>query len=614
MSEVQDTIAQDPDYKSNAMAWMANQIYNQAGKQVRLLYPEHQRVTEILDAVKSKDFGKLKEKASIVGLKLTRNMNAQGLGQPEFNLLEAAAVYDAEPLVRSAVTRQMNLWFKEGFHFVGINPRLTKYIERRFKQIAYVTKLPTLELFKQITRSLLKYSNAFIIKRRDANLSGGVRKEDNGNRVPIAGYFPVSPVNMFPFYKDGKLIEWVRFVDDGTRMQRYKPDDVIHLQFDLEEDFLFGKPRTMGVAEDVAALRRIEENVEILIAKFLFPVYHFVVGTPEMPARYYNDGTSEIDLAKVMLQNMEQEGMLITSERFSMDVVQAFKESLDAIEYLKHFKTRLYTGLGVSAVDMGEGDTANRSTADNISQNLKDRVIEDQRTFASMIQHHFFIDLFMEHPEEVSALNSFDQVKLAFANVDLDNRLKLENHIIQLWNSDLIDQDEAREEIHRLPMDPDAPTRFKLIEGPLAMIAAVDESFSETKAAKILGIEPSQAKSAGRPPGGGASSSERKAKNPVATKARPENQFGKALGPTKRKSSVEQRLLGNKLLDVLNDVVSSKDENEIVSVVERHFTDPEDRKTILSHIEEALRDSGSLVTIRAHLVPRFMGLAYKFSD
>jgi hypothetical protein len=296
--------------------------------------------------------------------------------------------------------------------------------------------------------------------------------------------------------------------------------------------------------------------------------------------------------------------------------VQAFKESIDATEYLKYFKTRLYTGMGVSAVDMGEGDTANRSTADNISQNLKARVIEDQKTFASQVQFHFFVDLFLEHPEEVSALNSFDQVKLVFANVDLDSRIKWENHVIQLWNSNLIDEDEARARIHLRPMDPNAPTHFQRVEAPLAIIGAVDEPFTaEAKKAaqkRLTGTEEPAA--AGRPKGGGSPPAIRRATRPVAQKSRPTNQRGTNLGPTRRRSNTEEKLLGRKLFLFTNSVVRSIDENDIVSVINDHFTSLADRELILSIVREAMKDAGSIQGIRAHLVPRLMGAAYKFPD
>jgi hypothetical protein len=289
------SILEDPQYQANSMRWLTQQAYEERGRPLKLLEPmEHHRVQKLLDALANKNFEALRNSPKVLGLKIV-SAYTNGLLRPEFNLLEHAAVYDAEPLVRKAITRQLNLWFKQGFNFIGEDQALVDYIRKRFKSIAYVTGQPTLELFRMIVTSLLKYSNAFIIKVRDANLSTGIAHD---GMAPVAGYFCVSPLNMFPKYRNGKLEMWIRFLKDGTRFWEFDPRDVIHLTLDREPDFLFGKPRLLGVIEDVAALRRIEENVEVLISKFLFPVYQLSVGTPEAPCKYYGDGSSEIDMPR----------------------------------------------------------------------------------------------------------------------------------------------------------------------------------------------------------------------------------------------------------------------------------------------------------------------------
>ena len=625
---VLNSILDDPAYQTNAMRWRTQQAYAERGRPLKLLEPmEHQRVQKLLDALANKNFEALKKSPRVLGLRII-SAYTSGILRPEFNLLEVAAVYDAEPLVRKSIARKINLWFKQSFSFIGEDQALVDYIRKRFKTISYVTGIPTLDLFKQIVTSLLKYSNAFVIKVRDTKLSTGVAHD---GIAPVAGYFPVSALNMFPFYEDGKLIKWVRFLKDGTRYQEFDPRDVIHLTIDREPDFLFGKPRMMGVIEDVAALRRIEENVEVLIAKFLFPVYQLTVGTPEAPCKYYGDASSEIDMARAMVQNMEAEGMLITSERFKLEIVGARSEALQVDKYLAHFKARVYTGLGVSAVDMGEGDTANRATADNISQNLKDEVIEDQVSFSSTIQQSMLGEMFLEHPNQISALNAFDQVKMRFANVDLDNQIKLENHIINLWNNDLITDDEARQTLGRDIFTNEAKlkTQFHQIQLPLAIIGARDEPWTN-EAKKLAAANTKKALAApapgapgtggaGKPAGGGAGKIRVKrpgtpASRGPATTGQPENQFGKNPGPTKAKSSVEANLIGSTLAELTGSLVGASNFIEMAKVITDRFPDNAEYEIILPVVEEALKDCKTRSQLRACLVAGFVTIADKFPD
>ena len=637
-----ETILEDPQYQSNSMRWLTQQAYEERGRPLKLLEPmEHQRVQKLLDALANKNFEALKKSPKVIGLKITAAYTS-GMQRPEFNLLECGAVYDAEPLVRKSITRQLNLWFKQGFQFISEDQSLVDYIRKRFKTISYITGIPTLDLFKQIVTSLLKYSNAFVIKVRDKNLSNGVAHD---GVQPIAGYFVVSPLNMFPMYKDGKLDRWLRFLKDGTRYYEFDPRDVIHLTIDREPDFLFGKPRMLGVIEDVAALRRIEENVEILISKFLFPVYQLSVGTPEMPCKYYNDGSSEIDMARVMVQNMEAEGMLITSERFKLEIVGARSEALDVKDYLAHFKSRVYTGLGVSAVDMGEGDTANRATANNISQNLKDLVVEDQLSFAAQIQQVMFGELFLEHPGNISALNAFDQVKLRFANVDLDNLIKMESHVINLWNNDLVTDDEARVMIGRdlFTNDDKLKTRFHQIDVPLAIITARDEPFTN-EAKKLAGANTKKALASpapaagapakGAPPKskGGTGAIRTKSPAPTIVPGQPQvkrgtpasrgpanitgpaNQHGKNPGPAKAKSSFEAGMIGTRLADLTSALLIAGTIDDMAKVISEQFPDNREREIILPVVEEALKDCARRSNLRANLVSGFVVISDMFPD
>lgn len=616
--------------------FIANRVYNRRGAPVKLT-AEHPEVLRQRDALQNRQLEAARNKAKVVGLRLLHGSQTTGVMKPEFDLEECAAVYDAEPFVAAAIRRQLNIWYKQDFRFTSVDTKLADYVNQRFMDMSYVSGIPTEKLFKMITRDLLKYSNAFLVKYRDRALSG-IAKVKQGRPTPVAAYFPVSALNIFPRYNGGKLVSWIRYLDNGAGAVELDPRDVIHFTFELEPDFMFGKPRTLGAIEDIAALRRIEENVEVLLQKYLFPLFQLTVGTPEAPAQYLPDGTSEVEIGRMMVEEMQHEGMLIGTERHKLEVVGAKSQAMDARHYLAHFKSRVMTALGVSPLDMGEGDTANRSTADNISQNLKERVLDDQREFECQVRQFMITELLLEHPDDISVPRNLHKVKLHFPEVDVDNKIKKENHAINLWNNGGLTEDEFRAEIGKMPMSPEerSMTKHNLIDLPLALISAVDEPFSkEAKAAvkartaaDLVGAQSQPATKSNQPakakPGTGARSGGRPAgaktrKTTPAARApqaatTPTNQFGTNPGPTKAKSSLEHEYLGKRLSDFISIACITDQAEELENTVDERFQDDELRKILKDTISEVDWNTIDRSNRRSVLVSELLVHADRFKE
>ena len=214
---------------------------------------------------------------------------------------------------------------------------------------------------------------------------------------------------------------------------------------------IFGTPRTCSGRDDILALRRLEENIELLMILHLFPLFHVKVGTPEEPGDYNIDGTSEVDFVRNDIEQMPKEGFLVTDGRVEIKAVGAEGEALDYDSIVKHYKQRVFVGLGVAGVDMGEGDTANRSTAETVSQNLKDYVKADLDWFTGQVQMLMIREFFQEAPFELSVQNAVADVHIEFPEIDVDGMIKMENHSLNLYNSHLLDEDEARGRLRRQP-------------------------------------------------------------------------------------------------------------------------------------------------------------------
>ena len=409
-------------------------------------------------------------------------------------------LHNTESLVRQSFKKKEGLMFKEGFGCQGANKETVRYYKTRMHQIAHATNIPTSLLLKRTARSLIRTSNAFIIKKRDETASGGrVRVSQTGKILkPIAGYFPAAPETMRIDLdaNTGKTHKWRQVLPDG-RYKDFAVEDVIHFTIDRREGFIFGVPSIIPVIDDIRALRQIEENIELLLYQNLFPLFHYKVGTETAPAGYTESGNREVDVIKEQIRLMPSEGAIVTPERHEIKAIGSEGRALRAEGYLTHFKKRVVSGLGVSAVDMGEGDTTNRSTAFTMSRALVDSVKAIQDDLEAQWDQYVINELLLESTFGDNVLDEENMVYLQFAEIDIQNKIEQQKHAIELFQTNGITFDEFRrilaQEPIPVPEDPEDQdpakypewfnTYWKLFEEPLNLIRAVDESYSASSQA-----------------------------------------------------------------------------------------------------------------------------------
>ena len=510
-----------------------------------------------------------------------------GTLQPEYDMREPHSIVDTEVYVKQAIARKLALTSRAGYRIMSDVQQDVDYIERRIEAMEYVMDRAFSSLLKGILRNLFLCSNCFILKIRDEKASPVKKRE--GGKTPVAAYTIIPSHSIHPYLKRGKIVKWRRFFDQGTPYEDIPLENIIHFKWDVKPGHIFGTPRTIAVRDDIFALRRLEENIELLFLNHLFPLFHIKVGTENAPCTYSPSGESEIDLIRWQVENMPKEGVFITDERVEIDAVGAQGKALDYTKLVEHFKQRVYVGLGMSSLDMGEGENSSRGNADNISQNLKDSIKADLDELAEQIRLFMFKEWFMEADYSISVTKATARVKFAFHEIDLDNRIKEETHIMALFNSHLITESEARKRLHYKVMTKEeqkdthfdlhvvrleketakfkadatikineanvenekalAATQMKLHESEAGLsekktqheerkLAAQSHHLPIIAKAKIATINASMKKSmlAGKPRGGTAKKTTQTAKA-VTNKMRPENQHGSNLGPTKAKSS-----------------------------------------------------------------------------
>jgi hypothetical protein len=407
---------------------------------------------------------------------------------PEWDLAECGRIVDTESIVRRAFAVKEALFIKEGWEFIGHEPERVAYIKKRLLQMEHAGGTPFHILMSWTINSLIRTNNAFWVKKRDLKASGGGPREiDNGRTIdPVAAYFPL-PAETVRFKRDeyGKIVKYAQEIYGKQRVE-FNPEDVVHFFFDKREGFSVGTPNIVPVKDDIRALRRIEENVELLVYSHLFPLYHYKVGTESAPAMIFPDGTTEIQVVEDAVANMPADGCWVTPERHTIEVVGAEGEALKVQEILAYFKNRIYVGLGVSPIDMGEPGSASRSTAQTLSRNLVERTKAEQRTLEAFINKLIIEELLLESSfGDESLFNKDNKVSIKFKEIDNEVRQSLENHASQMYMQNGFTHDEMREYIGREPFtDKDwEKSHWRQIDEPTKLMQSLDEPYSiEAKA------------------------------------------------------------------------------------------------------------------------------------
>jgi len=452
----------------------------------------------------------------------------------EYNLGEISKVMDIESYVKQAFNKHVELCLKEGYDITSRNEDATFYIKRRLREIAEVSGLTFDMILRSITQNLVAYANAFLVKVRDYKSSSGaqVQRIAGPSLAPVAAYFPMDPTSI-RIKRDfhGKILKYWQRIPGNPIMPQFITENIIHIYYDKKEGFAFGTPYIVPVLDDIRSLRRLEENIEMLMTQHLFPLYQYIVGTETAPAEIYEDGTSEVDVIKQQIEKMPTEGSIVTPERHEIRNLGAEGKALDATNYLKYFERRVLAGLGISDIALGRGDTANRATATTIDKAMTDRCKDFQAVIENFVNEFMFKELLFEGGYIIDESED-NFVRIKFREIDIDFMLKVQNHSVFKYEHHSITETEMREEISR---DPIGDTQredmyFKRVEEPRSIIMARDEPY--TAAAKAaVGVGKTS-------PSSGVKKLE-KGKKATENREKPTNQHGTKPAKTSQKKDYE---------------------------------------------------------------------------
>ncbi|PES55899.1 hypothetical protein [Bacillus thuringiensis] len=410
-----------------------------------------------------------------VGYQLTESGGGGGRDnfegpQADFNIIDTAIKRDS--YIMQSMMKYSELIFKSGWHFQGKNEQALLYLKLRLETMAVATLIPTEELFQGIADDIVRYANSFIVKARAKGGQGlppGLAALPvPPSKDPIGGYFRLPPSTVtIARDKNGTVTKYKQEVQGADKPIEFRPEDVIHIAVNRPAGRPFGDPWIAPVLEDVRLLRKVEENAGLLLYRHIFPLLAYTVGT-DQPGRQATD--TELTELQSVIENLPTDGAILLPERHKVEAIDI--STIDGRPYLDYFEQRVFTGLGMSQVDMGRGDTANRNTADAMSGIKADRVKGWQKALQTQIDKYMIDEILIEGGFDPLVNPDFD-INFVFDEIEQEKKIAKENHALLMWNSNIATWEETRIECGREPVADESRLAFQMI-GATTTDAEVD--------------------------------------------------------------------------------------------------------------------------------------------
>lgn len=397
---------------------------------------------------------------------------------PEYNFDDIDGAYDTDSYVRQGIDKYIEQIFKEGWKFYGKNENAVEYIKTRFRFMAESTATTTEQFLVEIAECVVKYNNVILAKSRmndPSQLPQGESVSGIDGKEPVVGYFPLHPATLKQKRdKNGVVKGWQQESADGSVTVKFRPEDIVHIYYKRRIGYAFGTPFLISVLDDIRVLRFLEENTVNMLYKHINPFFHIAVGDKDSPG-----SEGEITDVKEKLDTMDVDAGFVTSNRVLITAIESNK-TISAEPYLQYFENRVFSGLGIPSVKFGRGGTANRNTADSMTDEMSDRIKAFQLCIEQGVTFHIVKELLIEGGFD-PLNNPDDIVTFEFLENDMDRKIKAEVHSIYKYEHNSITEDEMRDEIGKDPITDRALMYQTLITQANAQVEAQAKAqFSNT--------------------------------------------------------------------------------------------------------------------------------------
>lgn len=370
------------------------------------------------------------------GVKVTRN-------PLDFNDLWNA--YMADSYIARAVNRYRHLVFGTGIGIDG-DAQAVRYLQARFKIADRVSGFGWDGLMRSLLFDYILYGNAFAVKSYTSQIPSLYGRRLTGKVV--AAWFPVSPRLMTPSIDDstGLVRAWTMTYEiNGKRYTReFKVDDVVHLTYNRGSGYLWGVPLLQQVVEDVRAFRQLEEGLLRLIHKFSYPI--MVLYSADTTGTGIGVRADMTALANAV-NSMYQDGAIVLMPGQDIKMLGAESHALRVDGYIQVFKKRIFSGLGLSEVMIGDQPEPLERQAE-LERQVRDTVMDIQQQFGEGVMSQIVGPLLEQ------AGWSPDVAWLEFQDPDPVAALRRETMLANLYTLNAITWSEMRDRMN-LPADVD---------------------------------------------------------------------------------------------------------------------------------------------------------------
>lgn len=413
---------------------------------------------------------------------------------PSISLWEIKRAVATDSYISESLNKHKEKVFKAGYQLRG-DEDVVSYLNKRFELMTFMGDTIMDVLMQEVVDDLLTYHNAYLLKNRVETIPFLTNVKGFFGENPVGSYTRLDPcVIIIVKDKYGNIIRYELESMVGGENQVINKEDIIHFYLDRKAGESYGTPRLEPVLEDVKALREIEGNVLSLINRFCFPLYHVKVGLAQ-PG--YTGTTTDVDTVRTAIETMAEDGMLLTNEKVEVKVIGAESNALDLLNYLKYFENRVFTGVNTSDTQMGRDSN---SSPDTLEAQIHDSIKHVQRIFALFVENYIFAELLLEGGYN-PILKPEDKVSFIFNEISLDTKVKLENHEMLKYQSNVQSLEETRTSMGRIEKPDETDFYVENVTNQSALVQI------EAKNDGAMELVKEQARLAPKPTSGSSSSS-----------------------------------------------------------------------------------------------------------
>jgi hypothetical protein len=442
---------------------------------------------------------------------------------PPYNLAEIAVARDSESMLQTSIERHVETALRP-YKFESTDPEKIEYLKRRFWEMEVLSERSMLLFFEQVLDQLAAYGTAIIIAKRDAKRSTGHQiKWFKKVLDPIATLWVAdAPTMCVAENNNGVIVSWkqkLQLNSTNISERTFPASDVFVISRHLQSGMVFGRPPSISVLDDIMSLRRLEDLADIIPQKHLFPLFQVMVGTDEHPAKEaeLSDGSSlsEVEQARVLIQEMPTEGGFVTSHRWKFELIGSKDKVLDIMPYIDHFKERVKSGLRLNDTVMGSSRDSTKSTATHQME-----ILNKSAQYLQVLVEEGFKPILRQILQEGGFDETFeDEVKLNFSDPNDENKRAEEQHQLTMYQNELLTHEEARKRMGHKPMDEDEKGNTFMAKQHERAIELAEKGIEGKEKVAHIGAKA------------------RAAKNSASNRTRPANQHGKKRTKTRVKAN-----------------------------------------------------------------------------